>query len=154
MNTKKVELSEEELERVNKIIVGIQTDLNYAIEKLKTGDFKGALEYINKGINKSNCPLCKRELGILIADVVHNKEICILKADTCEDEQKVVIDKAIELKEDFVPVTQTKKALKDKKKDINKALKEREKELGISNIRPVHIPYPHELFPSLFSHKK
>ena len=150
MNTqKKTELSKEELERVNKIIVGIQDDLNHAIEKLKTGDFEGALKAINEGITKSNCPLCKRELGILIADIVHNKEICILKSDTCKDEQKVVIDKAIELKDDFVPVIQTKKALKDKKAEIeviNKSF------FLPPPLNIFSIP-PHKIITKLFQHK-
>ena len=146
MNTqKKTELSEEELERVNKIIVGIQADLNQAIQKLRTGDFEGALKSVNEGITKSNCPLCKRELGILIADIVHNKEICILKSDTCKDEQKVVIDKAIELKEDFVPVIQTKKAIKDKKSTLK---------LDEATPEPlVHFPFPHEVFSKIFSRR-
>lgn len=142
MNTQtKAKLSEEELEKVNKIIAGIQSDLNYAIEKLKVGDFEGALKSINEGVTKSNCPLCKRELGILIADIVHNKEICILKSDTCKDEQELVIDKAIELKDDFIPVIQTKKALKDKK-TANK----------IPPTKIFSIP-PHEIITKLFQHK-
>lgn len=145
---KKTELSKEELEKVNKIIAGIQTDLNHAIEKLRTNDFEGALESINKGITKSNCPLCKRELSILIADIIHNKQICILKADTCKDEQKLVINKAIELKEDFVPVIQTKKAIKDKKEvsEFDKKLK-----FAITNNEPktAPIPLPHEILKKL-----
>ncbi len=148
MNTqKKTELSEEELERVNKIIVGIQADLNHAIEKLRANDFEGALKSVNEGITKSNCPLCKRELGILIADIVHNKEICILKSDTCEDEQKVVIDKAIELKDDFVPVIQTKKAIKDKKAELDTIQKPL-----VFNDSVFPIP-PHKFFSKLFQHK-
>lgn len=118
MNKDNTQLTEVELKKVNKIIAGIQTDLNNAIKKLRANDFEGALEAINKGITKSNCPLCKRELGILIADIIHNKEICILKADTCKEEQKLVIDKAIELKDDFVPVIQTKKAIRNKKTEL------------------------------------
>ena len=148
MNTqKKTELSKEELERVNKIIAGIQTDLNHAIEKLKIGDFEGALKSVNEGITKSNCPLCKRELGILIADIIHNKEICILKSDTCKDEQKVVINKTIELKEDFVSVTQTKKAIKDKAaSEINKTIKK----------NPIQFPllHPRDLLKLINSRKE
>lgn len=147
-NQKKTELSEEELERVNKIIVGIQEDLNHAIEKLRANDFEGALKSVNEGITKSNCPLCKRELGILIADIVHNKEICILKSDTCKDEQKVVIDKAIELKDDFVPVIQTKKAIKDKKaaSEINPSF------FSVPPNKIFSIP-PHKMISKLFQHR-
>lgn len=148
MSADNTQLTEVELEKVNKIIAGIQTDLNNAIKKLRANDFEGALEAINKGITKSNCPLCKRELGILIADIIHNKEICILKADTCKDEQKVVIDKAIELKEDFVPVIQTKKALKDKKSEleINKAPQK--------HLVPFPLLHPRDLLKLINSRKE
>ena len=146
MNTQnETKLSKEELERVNKIIIGIQEDLNYAIEKLKTGDFEGALRSVNEGVTKSNCPLCKRELGILIADIVHNKEICILKSDTCKDEQKIIINKAIELKDDFVPVIQTKKAIKDKKSRLGF----KEKLLTKEELKFTYIPLPHEILKKL-----
>lgn len=147
MNNKDdIQLSEQELEKVNRIIEGIQSDLNLAIEKLKSGDFDSALSYIKEGISKSNCPLCKRELGILIADVVHNKEICILKSDSCEEEQSSVIGKAIELKEDFVPVIQTKKAIKDKRNSIGNINK-------TSSNSTSFLP-PHLLFSQLFPHKR
>jgi len=152
-NKDDIQLTDEEIERVNKIIVGIQTDLKYAIEKLKTGDFEGALKAVNEGITKSNCPLCKRELGILIADIVHNKEICILKADTCEEEQKLVVDKAVELKEDFIPVIQTKKALKDKKKELE-GTKETIKEIPTLDIRKLLPPLPTDFTPKWFYNKK
>lgn len=149
MNNKNIELTKEEIERVNKIISGIQTDINNAIEKLKTGDFESALEYVNSGINKSNCPICKRELGILIADIVHNKQICILNSDSCEEEQKVVIDKAKELKEDFVPVIQTKKAIKDKKKGLEKS--NEKPTLDVMKLLP---PLPHKLVPKWYPQTK
>lgn len=149
MNNKdNIHLTNEELKKVNKIIVGIQEDLNHAIEKLKANDFEGALKSINEGITKSNCPMCKRELSILIADIIHNKEICILKSDTCKDEQKVVIDKAIELKEDFIPVIQTKKAIKDKK-----ATSETNPNLFSFPPNKIFSVPPHEIISKLFQHR-
>lgn len=164
-----IELTDEELERVNKIVSGIQSDLNSAIEKLKKGDFEGALNSVNNGITKSNCPLCKRELGILIADIIHNKEICILKSDTCQEENLLVIDKATELKEDFVPIVQKKKAIKDKTKeqlearealDIKKLLPERTtaqleaRETLTLDIQKLLPPLPHKLVPKWFQNMK
>ena len=112
------ELTEEELSKVNTIIIGIQSDLDLAIKSLSKDDFEGALKAIDLGISKSNCPMCKRELGTLKADIVHNRDICILKSETCEEEHDIIIDKAKELKNDFIPIKTTKKALKDKKKQI------------------------------------
>lgn len=109
-----IELTEDELSRVNNIITGIQSDLDTAILHLKNNDFDKAITAINSGISKSNCPLCKRELGTLKADIIHNREICILKSETCQDEHTIIIKKAYELKDDFVPVKTKKKAIKDK----------------------------------------
>ena len=47
------------------------------MKKDKTMSFKEALEFVQSSIKKSNCPLCKRELGILIADIKHNKDLIV-----------------------------------------------------------------------------
>jgi hypothetical protein len=162
-----IQLTKEELDRVNKIISEIQSDLNLAIDRLKEGNFEGALQAVNSGITKSNCPICKRELGVLIADIVHNKDICILKAETCKEENQIVIDKTTDLKNGFIPITQTKKALKDKKKDLNKLIKDRQNYLGLNtdeykekeekitlNIHNLLPPLPKILVPKWFKNTK
>ncbi len=111
-----IELTEDELSRVNNIIVGIQFDLDTAISHLKNHNYEAAILAISSSITKSNCPLCKRELGTLKADIIHNKEICILKSDTCEQEHDIIIKKAYELKDDFIPIKTKKKAIKEKTK--------------------------------------
>ncbi len=115
MDIDELGLTDKELEKANGIISGIQEDLNKAIEELTKGDYDKALSYINSGISKSNCPICKKELGILIADISHTKAICILGADSCEAEKNELVDIAKELKDEFVPLTTTKKASKDAK---------------------------------------
>ncbi len=110
-----LDLTDEELAKVNYIISGIQSDLDNAIQSLNKGDYDGALNYVNSGISRSNCPLCKRQLGLLIADINHNKAVCILDKEICKSEKEDVIKTAIQIKDEFVPVTTTKKALKDKK---------------------------------------
>lgn len=132
MNKKdNIELTPEETERVNAIITGIQSDLNSAIEYLNKGDFQGALSFVKSGITKSNCPLCKRELGILIADITHNKEVCILESDMCEDERQVLINKAKELRDDFVPIKTTKRAIREKAKDSSTKSEKKRLELPL-----------------------
>ncbi len=109
-------LTEDELNRVNLIIIEIQSDLDTAISHLKNHNYEAAILAINSSITKSNCPLCKKELGTLKADIIHNKEICILKVDTCLQEHDIIIKKAYELKDDFVPIKTKKKAIKEKTK--------------------------------------
>lgn len=127
-----IDLTEDELNKVNTIIAGIQNDLDSAINHLKNNDYDKAIAAINSGISKSNCPMCKRELGTLKADIVHNKEICILKADACSDEHTIIINKAYELKDDFVPIKTKKKAIKDKAKII-----EGRKHLNLTPFPPI-----------------
>lgn len=110
-----LELTEEELSKVNTIVSGIQSDLDNAIKSLNKGDYDRALSHVNSSISKSNCPLCKRQLGLLIADISHNKAVCILDKEICTSETEDVIKTTINIKNEFVPITTTKKALKDKK---------------------------------------
>lgn len=137
-----LELTEEELSKVNTIISSIQSDLDLAISLLNKNDFEGAINAVDSGISKSTCPLCKRELGTLKADIVHNKEICILKSDSCEEEHKLVINKAHELKEDFIPIKTKKKALIEKKKQIKESNIELETPRNIfilPRLPPIHL---------------
>jgi len=120
INNIDIELTKEEEDRVNNIILGIQQELNHVIESLKISNFDIALSHINSGIEKSNCPLCKRELGILKADIIHNKEICILNSDSCKEEELTIIEKAEILKKDFIPIKTKKKAIIEKRKELNK----------------------------------
>ncbi len=110
-----LELTDEEQTKVNEIISGIQSDLNEAISSIKKGDYISALNHVNNSITKSNCPLCKRQLGILIADITHTKTICPLDPDLCEAEKEELLNRATEVKDEFVPITTKKKAIKDKK---------------------------------------
>ncbi len=136
-----IELSSEELIKVNTIIEEIQSDLDKAIKLLRSNDFEGAIKAIESGISKSNCPLCKRELGTLKADIVHNKEICILKSDTCEEEHEIIINKAHELKDDFVPIKTKKKAIIDKKKQLDNKTESNIKAPRFSTPRLPFFPF-------------
>ncbi len=136
-----IELSSEELIKVNTIIEEIQSDLDKAIKLLRSNDFEGAIKAIESGISKSNCPLCKRELGTLKADIVHNKEICILKSDTCEEEHEIIINKAHELKDDFVPIKTKKKAIIDKKKQLDNKTESNIKAHRFSSRRLPFFPF-------------
>lgn len=141
-----IELTPEEIEKVNTIILGIQSELNRAIEEIEKNNYDSALEYIKNGISKSNCPVCKRELGILIADIVHAKTICPLNPDLCIAEKEAVIDNATELKNDFVPLTAKKKALKEKAKDLGKNIPKKEeifarKKIRLDRLLPLPFPF-------------
>lgn len=125
VNTDDIEFTDEEIEKVNTIISGIQSDLNKAIDSLRIGKYDEALSFIDNGISKSNCPMCKKELGILKADIVHNSAVCILGADTCKEENTVLIQKANELKNDFIPIKTTKKAKIIKKQEMEAEAREK-----------------------------
>lgn len=124
MDLDELGLTDEELEKVNSIINGISSDLEKVIESLEKGDFDTALSYVSSGKSKSNCPVCQKELSILEADITHNKTICLLKSEECKEEKESLIEKTISVKEDFVPLTSSKKAEKDSRRErVNKVFK-------------------------------
>ena len=146
MNDKdSVQLTEEELKKVNEIITGIQSDLKSAIEAINSNDFDKALEYINNGMGRTNCQLCQKKLKILKADIVHTKTVCPIDTDLCIAEKEAITDTAIELKDEFVPMANTKKAIKDKKTELG---------LNKVTLKPsASFLLPHELLLRLFQHK-
>lgn len=111
-------LTDEEIQRVNVIVADIQKDLNNVISAVGKGNFDEAIRFINDGISRSTCPVCKKELKLLNADVVHNQQVCILEADTCDIEKEAIIEKTEVLRDDFIPVKTNKKAIKDKNKKL------------------------------------
>lgn len=87
-------MSEESLKKVI-------SSLDIAIKVLSVGDFELAKQHLHRGIEESDCSVCKLELSILEADIDHNEKMCVLGADTCKEESNVLIEKAKELKKDF-----------------------------------------------------
>lgn len=146
MNNKDdTQLTNDELKRVNEIISGIQSDLKKAIEAINNSDFDKALGFINSGIERTNCPICQKKMSLLKADVVHTKTICPIDTDLCIAEKEAITDTAIELKDEFVPMANTKKAIKDKKSLP-----------GLDKVTPESIipfPFPHEVLSKLFSRR-
>lgn len=117
MDLEELGLTDKELEKVNSIIEGIKSDLEKAIEYLEKDDFETALSYVKSGKTKSNCPVCKKELSILEADITHNNAICMLNSEDCDEEKESLIEKTISVRDDFVPITSSKKAEKDSRRE-------------------------------------
>lgn len=149
MNSKDdVQLTKEELEKVNEIIANIQSDLKKAIEAINNNDFDKALEFINNGMERTNCSLCQKKLKLLKADVVHTKTVCPLDTDLCIAEKETITDTAIEIKDEFVPMANTKKAIKNKKASLETELPIKHKNIPFPDFLPPHI-----MFPGLFKKK-
>jgi len=148
MNKDDIQLTDEELKKVNEIILGIQSDLKKAIEEFNNNNFDKAIEYINSGMERTKCPLCHKKMTLLKADVVHTKTICPVDADLCTAEKEAVIDTATEIKDEFVPMANTKKAIKDKKKELGL-----DKSKPVFNTNPFSL-LPHEFLSKLFQHKE
>lgn len=82
-------------------LVGLQQKLDKTIEYVNNSQYDEAITELKEGIEKSDCSVCQMELGLLAADIQHEKEVCILGSDTCEEEKQVVVEKIVQLKEDF-----------------------------------------------------
>ena len=143
--TDDVQLTDEELKTVNETILAIQSDLKKAIEEFNNNNFDKAIEYINSGMSRTKCPLCQKKMTLLKADVVHTKTICPVDADLCIAEKEAVNDTATEIKDEFVPMANTKKAIKEKKTSLrlNEATQNSQ----------VLFPLPHEILLKLFSRR-
>lgn len=140
-----IQLTEEELKKVNEIIVGIQVDLKKAIEAINSNNFDKALEFINNSMERTNCSLCQKKLKLLKADITHTKTICPIDPDLCTAEKDAVTDTATEIKDEFVPMANTKKAIKDKKEALG--LPKRSEDVRV----PFRLPPLPELLPKLFN---
>ncbi len=79
----------------------LQTKLDKTIEYVNNSQYDEAITELKEGIEKSDCSVCQIELGLLVADINHNRDICILESDTCKEEKEVVVEKIVQLKEDF-----------------------------------------------------
>lgn len=79
----------------------LQTKLDKTIEYINNNQYDEAIVELKEGIEQSDCSVCKYELGITIANVSHNRDICILGSDDCNQEKEAVIEQISELKKDF-----------------------------------------------------
>lgn len=149
MNNKDdIQLTDEEVKKVNEIILGIQSDLKKAIEEFNRNNFDKALEYINSSMERTKCSLCRKKMTLLKADVVHTKTICPVDPDLCIAEKEAVNDTATEIKDEFIPMANTKKAIKDKKAELK--LKQKS---PLFDMYKFPLP-PHKFFIKLFEHKE
>lgn len=111
-----IELTSDEIDVVNVIIENIKDELNISILNITNDDFESAVGNVENSIDITDCEMCKRELNVLKADIIHAHAICELEHETCEEEKEVLIDTATELKDDFIPIKVEKKALIEKRK--------------------------------------
>jgi len=82
-------------------ITELQNKLDKASEYVQNSQFDEAINELKKGMKESDCSVCQYELGIQIANISHNRDICILGSDTCNEEKEAVIEQIAELKQDF-----------------------------------------------------
>lgn len=117
MQDDEIELTSDEMDAVNVKIESIKDELDISILNITNDDFKSAIGNVDNSIYITDCMVCKRELGVLKADIMHAHAICELEHETCEEEKEVLIDTATELRDDFIPIRTEKKALIDKRNE-------------------------------------
>jgi len=93
-----------EMDKANKIISAVKEDIQSAIESMKNDDYGKAIRNIERGLSRTDCPVCHLELGVLKADIVHNEAICHLGSELCEDEKSVIIERAKLVAKEFTPL--------------------------------------------------
>jgi len=82
-------------------LLELQQKLDKTIEYVSNSQYDEAISELKDGIEKSDCSVCKYELGMQIANISHNRDICMLGSDDCNQEKEAVIEQISELKKDF-----------------------------------------------------
>jgi hypothetical protein len=142
MSDKTIELTDEEIEKVNKIISSIKSDINEAINYISNNSFELAVESLKRGLTRTDCPVCHKKLKILAADVTHTKEVCNIDEKLCLLEKEEIQKTAISIKDEFIPIATEKRAKNIKSKIINNKLED--------NV----LLLPHEFIRKLFYDKQ
>ena len=79
----------------------LQIKLDKASEYVQNSQFDEAINELKKGMKESDCSVCQLEIGIIVADINYNKEICILDNELCTSEKEILIEKIKILNKDF-----------------------------------------------------
>ncbi|MCK5386781.1 MAG: hypothetical protein KAJ39_06325 [Gammaproteobacteria bacterium] len=111
-------LTVEEIKEVNAIIAKLQQDIDIIEGNVKAKKFNTALQNIIDGMKHTKCPACKEKLLQLSAEVIKTRASCNEGGSDCDLLVQKTVDKASEIKKDFVPVSTEKKFAKDKMFDV------------------------------------
>lgn len=107
------ELSESQINDVNAIIETLQYDIALVNDNIERRKFDEALKNILEGMKHTTCPICKEKFANLSVKVIESKKSCDSNADKCELLIQEALNTARYMKEEFIPIATTKKAIKD-----------------------------------------
>ena len=82
-------------------ITELQNKLDKASEYVQNSQFDEAVSELKEELDKTDCSICKYEISITIANISHNRDICILGSDDCNEETEAVIEQISELRKDL-----------------------------------------------------
>lgn len=108
------ELSEADIEKINKIISTLQEDINKVKNHAEKMQFNDALKGIITAMGHTDCPLCKEKLSVLSSKIIEAKMSCDKNNPNCNLILKEAIDKADSIKNDFIPIATEKRFIKNK----------------------------------------
>lgn len=108
------DLSEAEIEEVNSIVLNLQQHVSNMQNEMRKYEFSRALTEISTAIKGTTCPLCKEKLAYLSTKIIDSKIACKEKGSKCDLIIKQTIDRAEEIKKDFIPISTEKRYKKEK----------------------------------------
>lgn len=113
--TDKRTFTEAEIKEVNNTIAELQKNISLVEDSVKSKDFNDALKSIVVGIKSTNCPICKEKLLLLSADVIKTQKECKSDGNQCDVMVNSTIEKAKDMREEFVPIATEKNVANSKK---------------------------------------
>ena len=117
MTDDKRTFTEAEIKEVNETIARIQESISLVEDDVKAMDFNNALKNIVIGMKTTNCPVCKEKLLKLSTDIIKTKKSCDTNDGKCNIMINNTIEKAREIKNEFIPIA-TEKNFSHNKKGI------------------------------------
>lgn len=116
--TDKRTFTEAEIKEVNKTIAELQESISLVENSVKAKNFNDALKNIVVGIKSTNCPICKEKLLSLSADVIMTQKECKSDGGQCDIMVNSTIEKAKDMREEFVPIATEKNVAHGKKSGL------------------------------------
>jgi uncharacterized protein YbaR (Trm112 family) len=132
-----LKLSDEEVKEVNAIVANLQSHVSKMQDEMRKREFSRALTHISEAIKGTTCPLCKEKLAYLSTKIIDSKIACKNNGSKCDLLLRETIDKAEEIKNDFIPISTEKRFKKEKKLSSEKP------------VKPLPIPEPIRMINSI-----
>lgn len=114
------ELTDDEIEGINKALEVLQRDMVDVIENIKKENYEEAIEKLNHAMTHTECPVCKDKFVIVGADIVKTKTLCKLGEKNCLSQKSEAIGFAERVRDTFLPIATEKSFINKRETDAGR----------------------------------